>query len=155
MKKLSFKSVISLVLALVLTLSVAYMPGMSLEASAACAGGCSFTAQKIGSKYLKSESTCGKQAEYYYSCDICGASSEGTNEARTFKYGTAPAHNWGPAVTVPATCTEPEIKVQTCTRCGEKYAKKGSGTGTGHSEKFVSNGDGTHTKNYVFLQIIV
>ncbi len=146
MKKLSFKSVISLVLALVLTLSVAYMPGMSLEASAACAGGCSFTAQKIGTKYLKSESTCGKQAEYFYSCVICGTSSEGTNEAKTFKYGTAPSHNWGPAVTVPATCTDPETKVQTCTRCGEKYAKKGSGTGTGHSEKFVSNGDGTHTK---------
>ena len=146
MKKLSFKRVISLMLALVLTLSVALMPGMNLSASAACAGGCSFTAQKIGAKYLKSESTCGKQAVYYYSCDICGTSSQGTGAEKTFKYGTAPSHNWGPVQNVPATCTEPAMTVQTCTRCGEKYAKKGTGTGTGHTEKYVSNGDGTHTK---------
>ena len=75
MKKLSFKSLVCLLLVAVLTVSVVYMPGMSLTASAACANGCSFTAQKIGAKYLKSESTCGKQAVYYYSCAVCGASS--------------------------------------------------------------------------------
>lgn len=145
MKKLSFKSLVCLLLVAVLTVSVVYMPGMSLTASAACANGCSFTAQKIGAKYLKSESTCGKQAVYYYSCAVCGASSAETNDAKTFNYGTAPEHNWGPVQTVPATCTEPEMKVQTCSRCGQKYAKKGSGTALGHSEKVISNGDGTHT----------
>ncbi len=144
--KITFcKKVISIVLVILLSFSIFYLPGTSLKTSAACAGGCSFTAQKIGAKYLKSESTCGKQAEYYYSCAVCGMSSAETNEAKTFTYGTAPDHNWGPAQTVPATCTEPEMKVQTCSRCGQKYAKKGSGTALGHSEKVISNGDGTHT----------
>ena len=146
MKKLSFKSIVSLLLAFVLTFSVVYMPGMSLSASAACSGGCSFTAQKVGVKYLKSEKTCGKQAVYYYSCAVCGLSSGETNEAKTFNYGEKPEHNWGPTQTVPATCTAPESTVRTCTRCGEKYVKKGSGEPLGHKEKYISNNNGTHTK---------
>ncbi len=108
--------------------------------------GHTFTAQKIGAKYLKSESTCGKQAVYYYSCAVCGASSAETNDAKTFNYGTAPEHNWGPAQTVPATCTEPEMKIQTCTRCGQKYAKKGSDPALGHSfTNYISDGNATCT----------
>lgn len=146
MKKLSFKSIVSLLLAFVLTFSVVYMPGMSLSASAACSGGCSFTAQKVGVKYLKSEKTCGKQAVYYYSCAVCGLSSGETNEAKTFTYGEKPEHNWGPTQTVPATCTAPESTERTCTRCGEKYVKKGSGEPLGHKEIYNSNNNGTHTK---------
>ena len=135
MKNSLLKKVLSIILVILVAVSVLILPGTTPKASAACASGCSFTAQKVGIKYLKSEATCGKAAVYYYSCAVCGASSAETNDAKTFNYGTAPDHNWGPAVTVPATCTEPEMKVQTCSRCGQKYAKKGLGTGTGHAYK--------------------
>ena len=61
MKKLSFKSIVSLLLVVLLTFSVVYMPGMSFEASAACADGCSFTREQIGEKYLKEKCT----VQYY------------------------------------------------------------------------------------------
>ena len=147
MKKLSFKAFVSLVLVLVLSFSVIYMPGMSFDASAAdCSKGHTFTEQRLGEKYLKSQATCGKAAVYYYSCAVCALSSGETNEAKTFVYGTAPDHNWGTAVKVAATCTEDEMMVRTCSRCNQKYVKKIAGTALGHLEEIRSNGDGTHSK---------
>lgn len=99
--------------------------------------------EQLDEKYLKTPATCGKKAVYYYSCSVCGLSSGETNEAKTFEYGIAPEHTWGPAQTIPATCTEPEMKVQTCTRCGQKYAKKGSGIALGHNMDEVAAKEAT------------
>lgn len=147
MKKLSFKAIISVLLVLVLSFTVIYMPGLSVKVFAAdCSNGHTFTKQDIDPKYLKSEATCGVKAVYYYSCDVCSASSEDTNEAKTFEYGTAPSHEWGPFVSYDATCTEDKLQKQTCSRCKQEYVRKTAGTALGHDYDLRSNSNGTHTK---------
>ena len=145
MKKLSLKAFVSLLMVFVLSFSVVYMPGMSFVSSAVCANGCDYSVQKIGANYLKSESTCGKKAVYYYSCSVCNQSSQGKEGEKTFEYGTAPEHDWGPFVNVPATCTEDAMQKQTCSRCKQNYVRKTSGTALGHLYLTTSNNNGTHT----------
>ena len=43
-------------------------------------------------KYLKAEANCAHGALYYYSCTVCGASSEGTTAERTFETGDRLGH---------------------------------------------------------------
>ena len=148
MKKLSFKAFVSLLMVLVLSFSVIYMPGMSLDVLAAdCSNGHKFTATEIGANYLKSESTCGKKAVYYASCAVCGLSSKGTSQETTFEYGEVPQHEWSTFVNVPADCTKDEHQKQTCTRCKQEYIRyvPDGQKALGHQEIIRSNGSGKHT----------
>ena len=146
MKKLSFKTFVSLLMVLVLSFSVIYMPRMSLDVLAAdCSNGHTFTATEIGANYLKSGSSCGKKAVYYTSCAVCGLSSKGTSQETTFEYGEAPQHEWSTFVNVPADCTKDEHQKRTCTRCKQEYIRyvPDGQKALGHTFDYISNNNAT------------
>ena len=150
MKKLSFKTFVSLLMVLVLSFSVIYMPGMSLDVLAAdCSNGHTFIATEIGANYLKSGSSCGKRAVYYTSCSVCGLSSKGTSQETTFEYGEAPQHEWSTFVNVPADCTKDEHQKRTCTRCKQEYIRyvPDGQKALGHTFDYISNNNATCLEN--------
>ena len=105
-----------------------------------------FDIQVIEQKYLKTEATCQRKAEYYFSC-VCG--EKGTE---TFEYGEIDANNHdtehhnGQA----ATCTaDGWNEYDTCKRVGCNYTTKTTIPQLGHnfSNEFTTDKDPTCTEN--------
>lgn len=53
-----------------------------------------FTCENPEEKYLKSDADCDSAAEYYYSCERCQLSSQGTEDESTFTSGPPLGHDW-------------------------------------------------------------
>ncbi len=53
-----------------------------------------YDAKKATEDYLAAAATCTTKATYYYSCSVCGASSEDTDDEETFEYGAVLGHDW-------------------------------------------------------------
>ncbi|MBE6617084.1 MAG: hypothetical protein E7627_03965 [Ruminococcaceae bacterium] len=81
----------------------------------------SYTEQVVSDIYKKSDATCTRPAEYYYSCKCCG----GASATETFTYGEANGHRYSERVAEPeylvsdGGCEEPAEYYFSC-ECGEK-----------------------------------
>ena len=145
MKKLSFKSIISLLLVVVLCFSVVYVPGLSISASAADCGSGKHSFTQKDNQYKKSNATCTVPETYYYACSKCGMSSQ-FDTGVTYTKGTAKGHSVGSWVNVDPTCTDDGGKKQECSKCDYVYFVPDVGTALGHNIEIRSAGDGTHSK---------
>lgn len=79
-----------------------------------------YDAKKATEDYLATAATCTAKAIYYYSCSVCGASSEGTAEEKTFENGLALGHEWTDTETFKkseADCVNNEVYYKECSRC--------------------------------------
>lgn len=88
-----------------------------------------FNIKNIDSKYIKSEATCTKRANYYYSCS-CGEKG-----SETFEYGEALNHIFTNYISDNnATCTEDGTKTAKCDRCDKTNTITDVGSAKGHTE---------------------
>ncbi len=147
MKNLSFKSVICLLLAVLLSFSVFYMPGLTLSAAAEgdCTSGHDFTAKTATDTYKIAGPTCDKGSKYYYSCSRCGEA----DRTRTFYSGSGLGHDLTPLAPYEATCTEGPGQRQECKRsgCDYTYTKPDkNGVPAGHKLTYRDNKNGTHSE---------
>lgn len=79
-----------------------------------------YDAKKATEDYLATEATCTAKATYYYSCSVCGDSSEGTASEKTFTSGLALGHDWTDTETFKkseADCVNNEVYYKECSRC--------------------------------------
>ena len=101
-----------------------------------------FTAAVEEDKYIATEGDCQTEKTYYYSCSVCGASSEGEEDEATFTGETVGDHVWNDGESnEDATCTEDGTKEITCTveGCGktEDVADEGSALGHDFTERIM------------------
>lgn len=84
------------------------------------AAGHKYDAKTATEDYLATEATCTEKATYYYSCSVCGTSSEDTADEKTFEHGTALNHDWQDTETYlksEADCINNEVYYKECSRC--------------------------------------
>ena len=79
-----------------------------------------YDAKTATEAYLKDKATCTTKATYYYSCSVCGASSKGTAEVKTFESGAVLGHDWTDTETFKksdADCVNNEVYYKECSCC--------------------------------------
>lgn len=84
------------------------------------AAGHKYDAKTATEDYLATVATCTEKATYYYSCSVCGTSSEGTANEKTFVHGSALGHDWQNTETYlksEADCINNEVYYKECSRC--------------------------------------
>ncbi len=105
----------------------------------------SFVSQKTTPQYLKSEATCQASAQYYYSCQYCGATGEDS-----FPYGESCGHKFGYySSNGDATCEQDGTETATCrfAGCTETDTRTKTNSKLGHNYgNWVSDGNGHHIK---------
>lgn len=82
-----------------------------------------FCVKSAEEEYLKSEADCENAAEYYVSCSLCGASSEGSEDESTFTYGDPLGHSYVEEVAdkylkSSADAENAAVYYTSCSRCG-------------------------------------
>lgn len=73
--------------------------------------------------YIKTPATCTSVADFYKYCSACGASSKGTENEDTFKYGTTLPHNYQAImedkfIRRKPTCEDKALYSKSCKDCG-------------------------------------
>ena len=109
-----------------------------------------FDKKDTDDKYLKTEATCTESAVYYYSCSVCGATSEGTANEKTFTTGTPLGHAWENTekyLKSEADCVNNEVYYTECSRC--HISSEGETNATWTKENTMTGHDFDHDNDDV------